>query len=98
MNMQSRAVLLQAGEGLLQMLHVLGDERVIRIKPKSHMLCHMIYDLAASDCVVNPWMGCTWRDEDFIGKMMRMVKSVHPRAVMTRPIEFYAAKLRLILS
>jgi hypothetical protein len=43
-------------------------------------------------------MGCTWRDEDFIGKMMRMVKSVHPRAVMTRPIEFYAAKLRLILS
>ena len=98
MNVKVRAVLLQAGGALLQLLHVLGAEGVIKLKPKSHMLCHMIYDLEASDVVVNPCMGCTWRDEDFIGKIMRTVKSVHPRSVMTRPMEFYAAKLRTILN
>ena len=85
--------MLQAGGALLQLLHVLGAEGVIKLKPKSHMLCHMIYDLAVSDVVVNPWMGCTWRDEDFIGNIMRMVKSVHPRSVMTRPMEFLCCEV-----
>ena len=90
---------LTCGTALLKLLHVLGQKEVIGIKPKFHMLAHMIYNLECeAGCpMVNPWMGCTWRDEDFVGKMMRMVRSVHSRAVGHRVVEHYLARMKALL-
>ena len=48
---------------------------------QAHCLAHIIYNIqAAAGPCLNPWTASTWRDEDFIGKIMRMVKSVHARS------------------
>ena len=72
-----------------------------RVKPKMHMMVHLINSLSAAPGVttrrVNPWSGCTWRDEDFIGKCMAMVKALHPKAVGQSFVERYCARLMFLL-
>ncbi len=70
---------------------------MIGLKPKFHYMCHMIYELDRTGATANPWAGCTWRDEDFVGKIMRMVKAVHSRSVGVRVIEHYLARLNGLL-
>ncbi len=88
----------KAGVALLNLLHILGIRGALHLKPKAHVFAHVIDELHGEGTpTLNPWFGCTWRDEDFIGKMMRMVKACHASSVPTRPMEFYAARLRLFL-
>ena len=67
------------------------------LKPKFHYMCHLIYEMDQPGPAANPWGGCTWRDEDFIGKIMRMVKAVHSRSVGVRVIENYLARMNVLL-
>jgi hypothetical protein len=90
-----RQVALTLGESLVATLHVLGKS-VLRLKPKAHYFCHLVLDLKNSPAR-NPWWGCCWRDEDFIGKFMTLVKSSHARSISHRPMEFYCARLPLLL-
>jgi len=87
----------EVGEAMLAIMDKLGSTEVLRLKPKSHMLCHVIYeDLARTPCC-NPWVGATWRDEDFIGKMMELTTSVSSRTVCTKVMQYYCAKLSNLL-
>lgn len=79
------------------MLNKLGKDGDLRLKPKVHHLAHLVYeDLAKTPCL-NPWLGCTWRDEDMVGKLMKMATSVHARSVVTRVIEHYCVRIRILL-
>lgn len=88
---------MQAGTALVRVLHLLHREGALHLKPKAHYLAHVVYDLSDHWPSMNPWYGCTWRDEDFMGKGMKLVKAVDSRSVMTRPIEMYCAKLTQLL-
>ncbi len=60
------------------------------------MFAHVVYGLETNPAM-NPWAGVTWRDEDFIGKLMKCVKAQHAKGVATRTLEFYAVRLRIVL-
>ena len=87
----------QIGESLLSMLHVLGHDGKLRLKPKSHVLAHVVLVELRRRPALNPWVGCTFRDEDMIGKLTRIVKAVHARVSGVRAIQFYCAKLNILL-
>ena len=40
------------------------------------LLAHVVHEELRRTPCLNPWVGATWRDENFIGKMMTMVTSV----------------------
>ena len=83
---------------MLQILHDLGHSDVLRLKPKSHYLAHVIYVELAKVPAVNPWCGATWRDEDFIGKIVRMVKACHARTVQDRCMNLHLGRLSHLLN
>ena len=60
------------------------------------MLAHIVHELEKSPAW-NPWVGCTFMDEDMVGKTMKLVRGVSAQTIMTRVIEFYSAKLRVDL-
>lgn len=89
----------QAGTALLKLLQSLGEAGDVPIKPKTHQLCHMIYELEVVGVPLrSPWWGCTWRDEDSVKLLMRIARALHPLAVATKTLEFYSVKLNLVLS
>ena len=59
---------------------------------KAHILAHCVLRLRVSPCY-NPWNGCTWRDEDMIGRVMSVVAAVHQRSIGTKVVQFCAARL-----
>ena len=68
------------------------------MKPQMHYLVHLVMQLEDKGLpVVNPWTGCTWRDEDFIGKIMRMIRSLHAKTIGQRFAERYSARLHVML-
>ena len=75
---------LQAVGGLFlrSYLHLAVDamrrrRRLYRIRPKFHMMCHLIFDMPASRS--NFTFHSTWLDEDFNKVVMKITKQVHKR-------------------
>lgn len=87
----------RVGTALCHTLGKLGELDMLWLKPKAHALCHIVLYICESDVALNPWKGSTWRDEDMIGKIMKLAKAVHSRSVGTKPIAYYAARLRILL-
>ena len=89
-------VALAAGRSMLLAIQKSG----LRVKPKLHMLAHIVHDLvpqAGRPCV-NPWANSVWMDEDFIGKICRMIVALgHPAHLSTKLLQRYCAKLIFIL-
>jgi hypothetical protein len=77
----------------MKALHQLGHDRSIHLKPKAHYLCHVVRDELSKSPALNPWSGATWRDEDYIGKILRMAKASHGRTIQRRVIELYLGRL-----
>ena len=72
---------------------------LLRLLRKSHALAHIVHDLEVTDVpVINPWKGCNWMEEDFIGDCMTVVNSVCSRSVTCRAIEFMDVHLGMLVS
>jgi drug/metabolite transporter superfamily protein YnfA len=65
-----------------------------KIRPKCHAMVHVILDLHWLDPCPNFWSDCCWMDEDFIGKVCRLVRKCDPRAVLTFTCERYLSLLQ----
>ena len=65
---------------------------------KHHALAHCIHSMGVENIpAVNPWMGCCWMEETFIGHMMNIVNSVNSQKVEVRTLEYASADLLLRL-
>jgi hypothetical protein len=87
----------QAGTTLLAALQRLAASGDVTIRPKMHQLCHIIYGMGVESPCRNPLSGCTWRDEDCVKNVMRVVKALHPRSVATKSVAYISCKLNLVL-
>ena len=61
-----------------------------------HTLSHMVAQLLKQPAL-NPWNGSCLMDEDYVGKLMRIANSIHVRSLGCKVVEFYSARLTLIL-
>ena len=68
----------------------------LQLLRKAHLLSHCVLDLEENvgrPCV-NPCACTTWRDEDFIGKIMPITKALHSRSIGVRTVLYYIARLQ----
>ena len=81
--------------GLLSARHADEPHGVYyKIRPKCHALVHVVLDLLWLDPCPNFWSDCCWMDEDFIGKVCRLVRKCDPRKVLTCTCERYLSLLQ----
>ena len=58
------------------------------VRPKFHALQHLVLHCLRASCR-SSHLDSTWLDEDFIGKMMRRLKGLHPRTSSLRVLQRY---------
>ena len=59
--------------------------RLYRVRPKFHLLFHLLVEPRAS--MLNPAHCSCWMDEDFVKKSMRIKKAVHRRTATLRCLQ-----------
>lgn len=59
------------------------------MRPKFHLLWHMIHDPMLRPSGRNTSWDCTWMDEDFVKKTMRILKGCHRRTAQAVVLQKY---------
>jgi hypothetical protein len=63
------------------------------VRPKFHMSHHIILSLNSRRSKRNPHLDAVWMDEDFVGKMMRLLRLIHPMRRSLRTLQRYLVGL-----
>ena len=61
--------------------------KLFKLRPKTHMLVHVSLDLQKGDLGLNPLSASCWQDEDMIGRVSRLSRTVHPVTASLRTIQ-----------
>lgn len=65
-----------------------------RIRPKFHLLIHIYLSVKSRPSGRNFHFNSVWMDEDFVGKIMRIMRRVHNRNLPRRTMQRYLLGLR----
>jgi hypothetical protein len=79
-----------------------AGQLLFRIRPKYHLVLHIILSVTAEHPCFrrsgrNPHCNAAWLDEDFIGKIMRIMAKTHPRTVQVDALVRWLAGLPFLL-
>lgn len=72
--------------------------KLYKLRPKAHMMVHIALNLSVGELGLSPLSTSCWQDEDFIGRVSRLNRTVHPLLGSLRTIQkslgCYKAMLR----
>ena len=103
-----RAILISTGDGMVASFLKLAQEAYNRdlsrwkLQTKFHMLGEVIFsfkhDRTRGCCTLNPLSYATQQDEDFVGRISTMSRSVSSRTLHEKTIRRYMLKLKALWS
>ena len=83
-----------AAYNALALQAALNGQRLWKVQPQNHMMCHLIYDMAP---VANPRWVHNYMDESFIGLIKRVAAACHPDAIHVRVVDRFLIWCCLVL-
>lgn len=71
-----------------------ADPSTFRVRPKLHLLQHILLEATLRPSRKNCWQDATWMDEDFLKKVGRLVRRTHRRTAPKTGLQRYLVLLR----
>lgn len=65
-----------------------------RLRPKLHMVWHLVHDAELRPSRRNPLLDSTWQDEDWVKRVARTLKRCHSRSAQKTVLQRYLLALQ----